>query len=204
MSLEYIAGFFDGEGSIYLHHDRPQIVIYQAKQNNHVLYCMKKFLNNHHGIAAHINHDLKPRCDTFKPTLMSVLQIRDVESAILFLKIIYPFLYIKRAKIDEIFKTVNGRTYNTRKQINIRLESAQKDYFNGMSAVAAAKKNSVSWKCLKNHFLRNDIVVRNASSSKKLWWKNLPDIKKQKIYDALDRGRHSETRRHKVTSPHAS
>lgn len=185
---EYIAGFFDGEGCVYRHQGRVSIAIYQARRNNRVLRAIRAFVLSE-GIACHLNHT-HPRTDCFKPTRMSVIQIRAVESAKTFLRAILPHLHVKKAKVKAALAHLDNTAFRTREAVIANVERACADYLNGMSAVAAAKKNGTSWKTLKDKLVADGIEVRGASASKKLWWSTMPKAKRQKICANLEIHKH--------------
>lgn len=188
MSYEYIAGFFDGEGSVVLYQGRPVVTIVQARRNNLVLRRILGFLESD-GVSCGLYH-VKPRAECFKLMRMSTLKINSVDSNIKFLKSVLPFLYVKRTKTMSVLDHAASRTYNTRAFIEERLALARTDYISGMSAIASAKKNNVCWKVLRASLRKHGIDVRGQSASKKLWWASMPADKRKKICDNLEFHKH--------------
>ena len=188
MSWEYIAGFFDGEGTVGKSGRVPFLQIVQMKRNNFVLRRINKFLTSQ-GIDNKI-YQVKSRQTNFKQSRITVLRINRTDDISLFLAFVMPLLYVKRKRSEEIREYIENGNFNTRGKVLRKLEAATIDYVNGMTAVGAAKKHGTSWVSLRAHLKKQNIEVRNQSAAMKLEWSKASPEKRKKYGDHLHRYQH--------------
>jgi len=104
MTWPYIAGFFDGEGSIVVHrgnHGVFRIQIVQSEQNGGeaVLKEIASFLEQY-GIHSNIHRSKKREghCCMFS------LNIGQLHSVVKFLKFLFPYLRVKRSLAQDVIR----------------------------------------------------------------------------------------------------
>lgn len=106
ITWQYIAGFFDGEGSITIYSPREKqnyimISMAQSEGQNKVLYLIQEFLLQK-GIAANI-YISKPKTQYGRQKLFA-LCIRKKRESVIFLEGILPYLIVKKDKATESLK----------------------------------------------------------------------------------------------------
>jgi hypothetical protein len=190
MTYEYIAGFFDGEGSTGVTSANiPYASVSQARRNNAVLYAVNEFLL-HNGIHAGIYH-IPGRKDCFKETPMSTLKLNRIESLILFLQRIRPFSIVKSKDIDSVLAFCSTHEFVTKSVLNARLERAISAYQAGMGAAPAAKAARVAWKRLRSELISRGIPIRSQSEAKRVWWSRFDTPMRSHMRSYLDKYRNT-------------
>lgn len=108
MSFEYIAGFFDGEGSIYAPIGRnvhtPHLALPQSgPEGKQVLDEIAAFLESK-GIDVYRMHPRLTSKIGKKP--MHTIEIGNMKSATLFLQAVLPYLRVKKVKAQDVLRFV--------------------------------------------------------------------------------------------------
>lgn len=190
MTFDYIAGFFDGEGSISINPKGiPRIVLYQLTKNESVLIAIREFLENNQ-IKSHFYRDKTPRSDTFKESLMSTVHISSIADCMEFMRIISPLLIVKKAKVDTIFAKVQARGWRTPESVEAKMAAAVNDYNEGMGAGPAARKNHVQWKNLRKRLVEMGIPIRLRGEAQKLGWDRMKSEHKKTAIEILRTNAH--------------
>lgn len=109
VSIAYLAGFFDGEGCIHLARKgagvasyTARVTISQSKNRGKVLLDKIAFTLSTYGISCHIGVD--NRISKLHPSVMYNLQINSRLSVSKFIKLVMPYLEIKKLEAQDILR----------------------------------------------------------------------------------------------------
>ena len=153
MDWNYIAGFFDGEGSISfkVKGKTPFYVVCIANTNREILEEIQKFLREK-GINSHL----------YSRPSAQYIYISKQSDMLKFLRRIKPFIFIKLPKAKELIFYLTHK--KSRFKINISPKIIFKMYWiDKLSTVQIGKKLNCSSTCVKEFFDKNKIPLRNKS-----------------------------------------
>jgi len=105
ITWEYLAGFFDGEGCIYsnLKKNHTYAGIYQAEHQSSVLYAIQKFLKkNNIESKIYIRKEIRKN-QNYKGVSLEIAHRIELLN---FLKVIQPYLFVKKKKCDQVIKEI--------------------------------------------------------------------------------------------------
>lgn len=105
ISWQYVAGFFDGEGSIDIQSkSRYRLTLCQSQKQDYVLYVISLFLSENR-IQSHIKIVVrKPGSLSIQP--LSVLNIYGVRNIYTMSAAMLPYLIVKKDKIELIMGSI--------------------------------------------------------------------------------------------------
>ena len=140
MNWKYIAGFFDGEGSVGWYgkdNKNPRITI--SQKNDKVLFKIKEFLLKEKIRSGIANKDSKEIV-----TQLFITRRKDVES---FLKNIIPHLIVKKRGAERVLDLVLKTNYKTRYSIEeeekiMNMRNKENKSFNEIAKVLKRKDRS--------------------------------------------------------------
>lgn len=197
MNWAYLAGFFDGEGSVNMTTRVPTLSIAQALRDDNVLAEIRRFLLSkkvHCKIANKKRgkpHYLPPQC---------IIICRHSDVAYVLLRMM-PYLIVKRQRADIALTHIRSRIWRRYRVSIAMLQQARKAYLSGMSMRASARKFKMDPHALARYTDSLKDRRRGRSEAITLWHSRLSRAQKAKLRRSLSRGWRE---RQKRLSPRAS
>ncbi len=111
LSLEYVAGLFDGEGCVYISPNLVGIQVSVTQQKTEILYLLKKQFGG--GVTRYG----KQSCHKWRLT-----KTEDIE---IFLNAIYPYCIVKKAEVAIGLLFVGDKEKESKKHNPLRSEQLQ-------------------------------------------------------------------------------
>lgn len=185
INWSYVAGFFDGEGTVNLTTNNPTISMCQGIRDDMVIIKIREFLER-----EDIHTNLVISHNKAKPFHLSkhTLYICDHISVVKALTSMMPWLIVKRTKAEMAIASMGSKQWRRRVSSAILLYKAYDAYMKGMSKRQAAEKYDLDKRSLYTYIKRYGLKKRSASEALKLWHAQMSTADKTALSSALSRG----------------